>query len=250
MAFPSRLPLRQGLRSTDSATRHPVLCSPTSSLLCLGPTPLRRASFARLNALALASTTWKRRGLPGPDLDRTCVRGFLDAAEPSRTSPKRSEQCCLRLRRRPRHSEQCRFRRSIALPTCAPADASPVPSRERPHGSGRGMVWLFPLPQRTSTSCSWPVSLAHHHRHFLLGPAAQEPRCQASRDSGRSKGGHSPAPTRLRRRNDPQGRPERIGAPGRRKPRLSDHSLRLPQDYRGTAAQARFPCQPPADRAA
>ena len=31
----------------------------------------------------------------GPGLDRTCVRGFLDVAEPSRTSPKRSEQCCL-----------------------------------------------------------------------------------------------------------------------------------------------------------
>ena len=37
------------------------------------------------------------KNIRGPGLDRTCVRGFLDAAEPSRTSPKRSEQCCLRL---------------------------------------------------------------------------------------------------------------------------------------------------------
>ena len=53
-----------------------------------------------------------------------------------------------------------------APPICTPADASPVPSRERPHGLGRDMDWLYPLPQRTYTSCTWPVSLAH----IAVGP--------------------------------------------------------------------------------
>ncbi len=92
--------------------------------------------------------------------------GFFDVAEPSWTSPSRSEQSCLRQLGQPQHSEQCVFRRSTALPTSAPADASPAPSRERPHGSGRGMDWLLPLPQRTFTSCPWPVSLAHPSTHY------------------------------------------------------------------------------------
>ena len=67
------LPLRQGLRSTDSATRHPALCSPPSSLLCLGPTPPRRASAAWL----LPSLWRPRRSAPWqrgrPPRSRPCT---------------------------------------------------------------------------------------------------------------------------------------------------------------------------------
>ena len=61
---------------------------------------------------------------------------------------------------------------------------------------------------------------------------------------------HPAAAGGLRGRRDPAGRPGRRGARSRRQPPLSDHAVRLPEDHGRTAAPARFPGQPRADRAA
>ena len=67
---------------------------------------------------------------------RTWVLGRRGAG---RATPFRHGSCCLRLEGRSRHSECFLFRRSLALPAHAATDASPVPSRERPHGSRKNV---------------------------------------------------------------------------------------------------------------
>ena len=107
-------------------------------------------------------------------------------------------------------------------------------------------VWVLTNRKRTRATRQGPA----HRCHFVLGPSAQEPGCEASRGTGRAKEGDPAATGRVRGRHDPQGRPGRHGARGCRQPRLSDHALRLPQDHGGASAQARFPGQPRADRTA
>ena len=79
-------------------------------------------------------------------------------------------------------------------------------------------------------------------RKSLGGQTARGPVC--------AEGAHPAAAGGLRGRRDPAGRPGRRGARSRRQPPLSDHPVRLPEDHGRTAAPARFPGQPRADRAA
>ena len=73
-------------------------------------------------------------------------------------------------------------------------------------------VWVLTNRKRPERARQGPA----HRCHLVLGPAAQEPGCEASRGSGRAEGGDPAAAGRLRGRRDPQGGPGR-----RRSARLS-----------------------------
>ena len=89
-------------------------------------------------------------------------------------------------------------------------------------------VWVLTNRKRPERARPGPA----HRRHVVLETAAQEPGRQTPRGPFRPKAGHPAAPGRLRGRRDPQGRPGRREAQGRRQPRLPDHALRLPQESR------------------
>ena len=78
-----------------------------------------------------------------------CV-GSSTPQRPLGPHPELPEQLSLGPSWRSEHFKRHGFRRSIAQPEGTPADASPVPSREGMHGTGRGIARFNPLRRRVT----------------------------------------------------------------------------------------------------
>ena len=156
-ALASRIPLGSSPSLRRLRRKPRSLCSPPSSVLWPDPiAPTRSSSIRTISSLPRPRYDDRGRigALSGPLRGRTCVPGFLDAAEPTR--PHESGRSVL-----PSAADTASalrmtvFRRSIALPARAATDTSHDTSRCPAHGSRRRRLvtpFLPPDFHRLSTS--------------------------------------------------------------------------------------------------